>query len=178
LSWDLEALIAEHSGALKKGALAWGFSAADADELVQDTFAAFLEARSRFEGRSSVRTYLFGILYNKGAALSRERKKESAVEDVEAVFESRFDPAGHWLAGQPRGPESEAMTKELAGIIERCAEGLSTAQRAAFFLKEAEGASSSDVCSVLGVSDTHLRVLLFRARLKLRDCLERAWEKR
>ena len=60
-------------------------------------------------------------------------------------------------------------------MIKACAENLSADQRAAFFLKEAEGASSEEVCNVLGVSDTNLRVLLFRARLRLRECLERAW---
>lgn len=175
---DVARLIEEHTAPLLRGALAFGFSQADAEELVQDTFAAFLEGQARFEGRSSARTYLFGILYNKGAELSRRRKKESGVEDVEAVFEARFDRAGHWLAGAPKGPEQSALDAELAAIIARCAEGLSEQQRAAFFLKEAEGVEPKEVCNVLGVSDTNLRVLLFRARLRLRECLERSWETR
>jgi RNA polymerase sigma-70 factor, ECF subfamily len=174
----LERLVAEHTGPLLRGALAQGFSPADAEELVQETFVAYLQAQGRFEGRSSVRTFLFGILYNKGAELSRRRSRESATDDVEKVFDARFDARGHWLASAPKGPEDAALSAEIASLIARCAEGLSQAQRAAFFLKESEGAAPEDICNVLAVSDTNLRVLLFRARLRLRECLERAWESR
>jgi RNA polymerase sigma factor (sigma-70 family) len=175
---DLERLVADHTGPLLRGALALGFPPADAEELVQDSFVAYLDAGERFERRSSPRTYLFGILYNKGAALSRKRAKELASDDVEKAFDARFSAAGHWLADEPKGPEDAALTQELAAIIRRCAEGLSQSQREAFFLKEAEGASSEEVCNVLGVSGTNLRVLLFRARLRLRECLEKTWEAR
>lgn len=175
---DLERLVAENTAPLLRGALAFGFPEADAQELVQDTFVAFLKAQERFEGRSSVRTFLFGILYNKGAALARKRRRETAAEDVEAAFDARFDAAGHWRAGEPQGPEDAALSKELAAIIAACAEKLGEDQRAAFFLKEAEGLSSEEVRNVLGVSDTNLRVLLYRARLRLRECLEKTWKAR
>ena len=175
---DMARLVAEHTGALLRGAMAIGFSQSDAEELVQDTFVAYLKARERFEGRSSVKTFLFGILYNKGRELARKKQREQGQEDVEAVFDSHFDAAGHWLAALPKGPEEEALTQELASIIAACAEGLSTDQRASFFLKAVEGATSEDICNALGLSDTNLRVLLYRARLKLRECLERTWEGR
>lgn len=175
---DLAKLVADHTGPLLRGALALGFSQPDAEELVQDSFVAFLDAQDRFEGRSSPRTYLFGILYNKGAALARKRAKEIASDDVEKAFDARFDARGHWLADEPKGPEAAALTAELAAQIKRCAEQLPAPQRAAFFLKEAEGASAGEVCNVLGVSGTNLRVLLFRARLRLRECLEKSWQAR
>lgn len=175
---DLERLVGENTGPLLRGALALGFSEADAEELVQDTFVAFLKARERFEGRSSVRTFLFGILYNKGAALSRKSRREAGTDDVEALFDARFNAAGHWRAGEPQGPEDAALSKELAELIAACAERLTQDQRGAFFLKEAEGLEAPEVCNILGVSDTNLRVLLFRARLRLRECLEKTWKGR
>jgi RNA polymerase sigma-70 factor (ECF subfamily) len=173
---ELERLVDEYTRPLLRGALAMGFSESDAEELVQDTFVAFLQGRDRFEGRSSLKTYLFGILYHKGAELSRRRNKEVGVEDIEAVFDARFDKGGHWLSNAPKGPEDAALSDEIARLIALCAEQLSTTQRTAFFLKEVEGESSKEICNVLGVTDTHLRVLLFRARLRLRECLERNWE--
>ncbi|MBI3548217.1 MAG: sigma-70 family RNA polymerase sigma factor [Elusimicrobia bacterium] len=174
----LRGLIEAYTQPLFAGALAQGFSPADAEELVQDTFAAYLKAKERFEGRSTLKTFLFGILYNKGAELSRKRTRETATEDLEAAFDARFDGAGHWLASQPKGPDAEAQADEVRSILAKCAEGLSHAQRTAFFLKEAEGATSEEACNVLGVSDTNLRVLLHRARLRLRECLERSWGQR
>lgn len=175
---DLSRLVAEHTRPLLRGAMAMGFSEADAEELVQDTFVAYLDARSRFEGRSSVRTYLFGILYHKGAEFSRKRRRETGTEDIEAVFNTHFTGGGHWLAALPKGPEAEALSKELTEIIAGCAEKLSTDQKASFYLREMEGLSSEEICNALSVSNTNLRVLLFRARLRLRECLEKIWETR
>ena len=176
----LEQAVAAYTGPLLRGGLALGLALSDAEELVQDTFAAFLSAAGRFEGRSQLRTYLFGILYNKAKELRRKRVKESGADDeaLEAAFNTRFDGAGHWMASQPKGPEAAALNGELAALIAACAEGLPEAQRAAFFLKEAEGLSTEEACNVLAVSGTNLRVLLFRARLRLRECLERRWEDR
>ena len=173
----LESLVRAHAGLLLRGAMSMGFGTGDAEELVQSTFAAFLSSVRRFEGRSQLKTYLYGIMRNKGLELMRERRREIAGEEVEAAFDARFDAAGHWLAGAPKGPEEAALTKELAELIKACADGLAEAQRTAFFLKEAEGADNEEICNVLGVTDTNLRVMLHRARLKLRECLERSWAK-
>lgn len=178
LNDELEQLVTEYTGPLLRGAQALGFSTSDAEELVQDTFVDFLKARERFEGRSTVKTFLFGILHNKGAALWRERKREVGVEDIEAIYDAQFDAAGHWRASMPQGPEEAILSKEIGELIASCAKGLSVAQRTAFFLKSAEGASSEEICNVLGVTDTNLRVLLFRARLRLRECLEKNWKTR
>lgn len=173
----LNALVTEHLSTLLAGALAIGLSRPDAEEVVQDTFAAFLAGLDRFEGRSSVRTYLFGILYHKASNLRAKERREEGRDDIAAVVDARFDAAGMW-ARPPRGPEAQALDKEIRGWIERCSEGLSDDQRAAFFLKEVEGEEPAAICNVLGVSTTNLRVLLHRARLKLRECLERNWEKK
>lgn len=172
----LNAMVEEHLPALLAGALAIGLSRPDAEEVVQETFVAFLSGLDRFEGRSSLRTYLFGILYHKASNLRAKVRREEGRDDIEAVVEARFDAGGMWTR-PPRGPEAESLDAELRAWIEKCAERLSDPQRAAFFLKELEGESAESICNALGVSGTNLRVMLHRARLKLRECLETRWEK-
>jgi len=161
---------------LLRGAMAMGFNETDAEELVQDTFVSFFEGMDRFRGESAIKTYLFGILRNKGLELLRSQKRESGVEDIESVFDARFDGEAHWLAGMPQGPEDAALSKEIAHFITLCSESLSPDQRMAFFLKEIDGTGQDEICNILSVTYTNLRVLLFRARLQLRECLERNWK--
>jgi RNA polymerase sigma-70 factor (ECF subfamily) len=77
-----------------------------------------------------------------------------------------------------KGPEEETLALELSELIRDCSASLSQSQRAAFHLKEVERESTASICNILGVSETHLGVLLFRARNKLRECLEKKWESR
>ncbi|MBI5201331.1 MAG: sigma-70 family RNA polymerase sigma factor [Elusimicrobia bacterium] len=170
----IAAAVREHSGVLFRAALGQGFSDADAEELVQETFATLLSAR--FEGRSTLRTFLFGILYRKCLERRREAGRELAVDPGDEVFESRFHTGGHW-AKPPRGPEQDADAAEAAALISDCLKALPPQQKEAFRLREVDQEESAAVCNVLGVSDTHLRVLLFRARAKLRECLEGKWKR-
>jgi RNA polymerase sigma-70 factor (ECF subfamily) len=172
----LGAMVEENLSKLLAGALAIGLQRADAEEVVQETFVAFLAGLDRFEGRSSLRAYLFGILYHKASHLRAKARREEGADDIEALVEARFDAGGMWTR-PPRGPEAMSLDAELSRWIETCAQGLPDAQRAAFFLKEVEGETPEDVCNVLGISATNLRVMLHRARLKLRECLEHNWEK-
>jgi RNA polymerase sigma-70 factor (ECF subfamily) len=173
----VEAVVRRHSGDLFNGALALGLRENAAEELVADTFAAFLDAAPRFEGRSTVKTYLFGILYRKAMEKGRKSAREQAVDPMDAAFEKRFNFIGHW-SQPPRGPEEETLAREAAELIDSCLKGLRPLEKAAFLLKEVERESSGSVGNALQVKDTHLRVLLFRARNKLRDCLEKRWGKR
>lgn len=170
----LTAVVNDHSDALYAGALGLGLSPSDAQDLVQDCLAAFLAAAERFEGRSSVRTYLFGILYNKAKQKWAGSWREQATDPVDQVFETRFDASG--VLRRLEGPEEAALNEELARLIADCANVLSQPQRAAFHLKEVEDESTESICKILGVSETNLGVLLFRARNKLRECLENKWE--
>ncbi len=170
----LEELVKTYTQPLIAAAFTLGFSETDAEELAQDTFVSFLEAVDRFEGRSQLKTYLFGILYNKASTLRQKRWREEGTDDIEKAFDQRFDLDGQWSV-PPKGPEDAALTQEIKRMIEKCAEGLPAQQRAAFFLRETEGERAESVCNILKVSPTHLRVLLFRARVKLRECLERNW---
>ena len=167
----LENLIRTHTPHLFAAALGMGFSESDAEELVQEVFTAFLSAGERFEMRSQLKTYLFGILYNKASEMRRRSRREEAAENIEEIFDKRFDARGMWMT-PPRGPEQTVLNQELSEWIERCSENLSLKQRAVFYMKEVEGETTQSVCKVLGISVTHLGVLLFRARNKLRECLE------
>src|SRR5258708_1930189 len=169
-------LIAAYADILLSAAFGLGFSEADAEELVQDTFVSFLDALDRFEGRSQLRTYLFGILYNKASTLRRQHQRESADDEIESIFERRFDARGMWMT-PPKGPVDEAVNDELREWIEHCSAGLSADQRSAFYMKTVEGETTDSICNILKISTTHLGVLLYRARLKLRECLEKAWGK-
>ncbi|MBI3298910.1 MAG: sigma-70 family RNA polymerase sigma factor [Elusimicrobia bacterium] len=170
----LEAVVRENSGPLLRGAMALGLGEGEAEDLAQEAFAAFLAGLDRFEGRSSVRTYLFGILYLKAKERGRLRAREVATDPVDEVFERRFSGDGHW-AKPPKGPDEEAAASETEGHIKACLGELPEAQRAAFQLKEVEGLEPEEIRNVLEVSDTNLRVLLFRARHRLRECLEKRW---
>jgi RNA polymerase sigma-70 factor (ECF subfamily) len=170
----LAAVVEEHAAALYLGARGLGVSESDAEDLVQETLAAFLDGVERFRGESSLRTYLFGILYNKARHRWSAAWREQPTDPVDAAFEGRFDAAG--VLKRLKGPEEETLDRELAALIEECAGGLSQQQRAAFHLKEAERETTDAICKILGVSETNLGVLLFRARNKLRECLEKKWE--
>lgn len=173
----VEALIEEFASPLLAAACSWGLSRPDAEETVQDALVDFLSALERFEGRSALKTFLFGVLYNKCSERRRKSAREQATEDIEAAFDARFGAFGIWNC-IPRGPEEEAVNEELRSWLENCASGLSVDQRAAFHLKVVEGRETEDVCKILGVSATNVGVLLFRARNKLRECLEKRWMRR
>lgn len=173
----VEGLIDEFTSPLLASALSWGLPRADAEEAVQDALVDFLSALERFEGRSTLKTYLFGVLFHKCSERRRKARREEATEDVEAAFDARFGYLGVWNS-VPRGPEQEAADGELREWLARCAEGLSVDQRAAFTLKAVEGRSTEEACKIVGVSATNFGVLLFRARNKLRECLEKKWMKR
>ena len=173
----VEALVEEFASPLLAAARSWGLPLADAEETVQDAFVDFLGALDRFEGRSTLKTFLFGVLYNKCSERRRKSRREEATEDVEAAFDARFGLLGIW-SSLPRGPEEEAVNDELKTWLRRCAEGLTLDQRAAFTLKAVEGRETAEICKILGVTPTNLGVLLFRGRNKLRECLEKKWMKR
>ena len=171
----LEEAVRAYTGDLLRAAIGFGAPPDRAGELVAATFAAYLEAQARFEGRSTLKTFLFGILYRKALEAGRKAARELAVDPADAAFEGRFNGWGHW-ARLPQGPESEAEQAETAKLLDDCLAALPENQRAAFLMKETDGLTSEEACYALGVESTHLRVLLFRARTKLRDCLEAKWK--
>ena len=166
----------DYTDALLNAAYGLGFRNTDAEEIVQETYVTFFERVHTFEGRSTVKTYLFGILYYKILEKRRELAKEQATDPIDEVFEKRFGVGGLWRT-VPRGPEEEALSKETLAAIQVCVERLAVSHRMAFYLKEVEHQPTEEICNILGVNATHVGVLLFRARNKVRECLEKKWGK-
>jgi RNA polymerase sigma-70 factor (ECF subfamily) len=177
---DPEALaeaVRDHARVLFRAARGMGFAAPEAEDLVQDVFITFLERLSSFEGRSQLRTWLFGILHRKAL----ERRRASAIDDrtdpIDEVFESRFAENGKW-SRPPADLERLFLSKELGELIRGCMEGLTGNQREAFVLREVEGFPTEEICKILDVSVTNFGVLIHRARARLRECLEsKGWNR-
>jgi RNA polymerase sigma-70 factor (ECF subfamily) len=152
-------------------------SASVAEEAVQDTWLAVVRGLERFEGRSTVKTWLFHILANRArSAGRRERRAEGTDAGRGGVVPADwFGPDGTW-ASPPRAwsdeVEDRMVAERLAKRARACVDGLPAAQRQAVLLRDVEGLSSVEVCAVLGVSAGHLRVLLHRGRARVRAMLE------
>lgn len=148
-----------------------GLETARAEDVVQSTFATLIETAPRFEGRSHIRTWLFGILYRKISEVRRDLGKDRRTDDIEEVMENRFKPDGTWLR-PPLPVETALEATEIRDAIAGCLEGVPTSQRMAFILREVEGFSTKEICKILDVSRTNFGVLIYRARNRLRECLE------
>lgn len=168
----ITAVVKAYTTHLYRAALGLGFKPSGANELVQSVWNTFFEVLPNFKGGSHVRTYLFGILYNKAKEQRRDNVRyQVADEAIDEKFEAQFDDAGHWRQ-PPMDPEQFLISAETVGRIEECLEKLPPNQKMAFVLKEVEEQESTEICKVLEVTTTNLGVLLFRARNRLRDCLE------
>ncbi|MBI4167136.1 MAG: sigma-70 family RNA polymerase sigma factor [Acidobacteria bacterium] len=149
-----------------------GFSQEESEDLAHSVFAAFLEKPEQFQGRSHIRTYLFGIFYNLVAERYREKSKALEHDPIDEVMESKFDAHGSWRQ-PPADIEGQLHAKEIGQIIQECLKGLSQPQRVAFYLREHEEWETPEICKKLGITVTNLGVLLFRARNRLRECVEK-----
>ena len=181
-----ERLLREHHAALLRVARIYVPSAAVAEEVVQETWLAVLNGIDRFEGRSSLKTWLFRILTNIAKTRAQREGRTlpfSALQRPDAVPEPAVEPErfldaehprwpGHWASKPTAWPEERLLDAETRATIERAIEALPPAQRAAISLRDVEGWSSEEVCNALGVSETNQRVLLHRARSKVRRALE------
>ena len=150
-----------------------GLDAEEAEDVTQATFATFIEAAPRFEGRSKVRTWLYGILYKKIAETRRARQRDRQMDAIDEDFERRFDPAGGWS----RAPQPIDVTLHKQGVereIFACLDAAPLRHALAFILREVEELSTEDICNVLGITVTNpnLGVMLHRVRHRVRDCLE------
>lgn len=148
-----------------------GLTPEQAEDVTQATFTTFIEKAPRFEGRSHVRTWLFGILYKKIAEKRRARDRDRKMDDIDQVFGARFDHAGGW-AQPPRPADAHLEDQEIGGAISECLDAAPTQQRMAFVLREVEGFSTEEIRKILGVTVTNLGVIMYRIRNRLRECLE------
>ena len=164
-------LVHAYTNQLLRASLGLGFDQTAAAELVQSVWVTFFDVLSGFRGDSHIRTFIFGILYNKASELRRDHKRFDSHDPVEDILESRFDAEGHWIK-PPVSPEDFLIGTETLSVIEKCLEALPLSQKMAFSLKEIEERESPEICKILDVTVTNLGVLLYRARNRLRDCIE------
>ncbi len=164
-------------------------SRAVAEEVVQETWLAVFTGLERFEERSSLKTWLFRILTNKaktrgqreGRTIPFSSLASDGDEDEPAVDVDRFLGPGHryedhWAAPPRSVPEERLLAAEARERIDAAIAALPPNQRAVITLRDVEGCSAEEACSVLGVSETNQRVLLHRARSKVRAALEQYLE--
>ena len=154
-----------------------------AQNLVQETFLAALKNQSSFKGNSSEKTWFIGILKNKIIDYLRLKYRETPASQLvkeDMHIEDFFDKAdtGH-LKKEPGNwefnPSSLIENKEFWGSFNDCLEKLPEKTAQAFSLREIDAMDSKEVCKVLGITSTNLWVILHRARLQLRQCLETNW---
>ncbi len=182
-------LVERYQPAMLRIARMYVSTRAVAEEVVQETWVGVLKGLDAFEGRSSLRTWIFRILVN--TAKARGQREARSVpfsslwnvdtQDDPAVEPRRFRPASHpafpggW-ADPPVGwesvPEDRLLSKETLAHIGRAIESLPPNQREVIRMRDVLGWSSPDVCNALGISETNQRVLLHRARAKVRRALE------
>jgi RNA polymerase sigma-70 factor (ECF subfamily) len=148
-----------------------GFDPHESEDLVQDVFTTFLETIDRFEGRSQVRTWLFGILHFKMRERRRALQREEMTDPIDAEFDGMFTPYGHW-ARPIEDLERLLESSEIGRLLEECLSQLPLQQREVFLLREMEDVESSEVCNNLQITNTHLGVLIHRARHRLRKCMK------
>ena len=166
-----QAVVHAYMSQLLRAARGAGLKPQRAEDVTQATFATFIQVASRFEGRSHVRTFLFGILYKKIAETRREVKRDRQMDAIEDVVETRFRTDGSWQR-PPRPIDLQLHDAEIREAIEDCLDDVPTQQRLAFVLREVEGLGTEEMCKILDVTRTNLGVLLYRVRNRLRECLE------
>ena len=172
------ALMREYGGAMLRVAQMYVSSRAVAEDVVQDAWIGVLRGIDRFEGRSSLKTWLFRIVANtaktRGVREARSIPFASLGDDSEGgVDPDRFLGSGerfpgHWAVP----PEGRVLAAEAMGVIERAIDTLPPAQRAVITLRDIQGLSSEEVRNALDLTETNQRVLLHRARSKVRSALE------
>lgn len=184
---DPERWVDEHGDCLFKFALVRLRDAAKAEDMVQETFLAALKGGSSFAGRSGEKSWLVGILKNKICDYYRKASRETVFTDLEFFADGEresFVPEGvtegawrqelgplEWSATAGSSLDSDAFWK----TFHSCAGKLPKNVSAVFSLREMDGLESREICAMLNISESNLWVMLHRARMALRRCLEINW---
>lgn len=181
-------LVARHGNAMRRFALGFVRTPAVADDVVQDAWLAVLRGIDRFEARSSLKTWIFRIVANTAitrarrearsvpfSSLARDGAEESSVDPDRFLGSDHPRAPGHW-ASRPETwhdlPEERLLSAETRAVIDRTIAALPDTQRLVVTLRDVEGFSSAEVSSLLDLSDGNQRILLHRARSKVRAALE------
>lgn len=154
--------VVKHAATMRRVAAAVTRNAVLAEEAVQDTWLAVLKGIGRFEARASLRTWIFRILVNRARTLvARESRSRPLPGENDEVPEQLF-----------RYPDDVVLRGELRDIVRGAVGRLPAAQAEVITLRDIEGWDAAEVCSVLGLTEVNQRVLLHRARAKVRAVLE------
>ncbi len=151
-----------------------------AEDAVSDTLLAALEKPEGFGGQSQLKTWLVGVLKHKVVDQLRRHTREATIlstEDGEDLDESLFDNTGHWrTAPQDWGsPEAALGQRQFFEVMQVCCDQLPPAQGRVFMMREWLELDTEEICKELQITSTNLWVLLHRARLRLRECLQVRW---
>lgn len=176
-------LVERWSGIMLRVALSYVASRAMAEDVVQDAWLTMLRSLDRFEGRSTFRTWILGIVVNLARSRARAERRTaplSSESDGPTVDPARFLPADHprWprhWAVEPvawHTPEEDLLAGETRTVILEAIDSLPAAQRDVLVLRDVEGLGSTEVCTVLHLTAANQRVLLHRARSRVRHALE------
>jgi len=174
----------EHGEALYRYALLRVRNAHAAEELVQETLLAALEARERYAGSASVRTWLIGILKHKILDQFRREAREAPLDAAQAGEEEGGEPVehsfladGHWRAVIPDwgDPHRIMENSQFWTFLQFCLDRLPKRLARLFVLREVMEEGTEEICKDMAITPTNLWTMLYRARLGLRQCLERNW---
>jgi RNA polymerase sigma-70 factor (ECF subfamily) len=152
-----------------------------AEEVVQETFLAALRGRESFQGQSSERTWLIGILRHKIFDHFRKTSRERPFHNNAskgAGLENVFDRNGNWSTGPSKwslDPGKFLEQKEFLKTLNRCLSGLQDRLAQAFVLRQIEGLTTEQICDLMNISANNLGVMVYRARMRLRHCLQQKW---
>ncbi len=173
------ALVARHDGALRRVARTFVRTPSAVEDVVQDTWLGVVRGLDDFEGRSSLRTWIFRILVNQARTRAVRDARSLPFSALEADDGPAFEPAafggdGRWTSAPPRldaDPETELLSAELRAHLLAAVDALSRDQRAVITLRDLVGLPAMDVCDLLDITEGNQRVLLHRARARVRTAL-------
>ncbi len=156
--------------------------AAAAEDAVQEALLAALVGEAGFAGRANLRTWLTGILKHKIVDVIRRQNRERPVESLEPDgqaddFDGLFNRRGHWEEAPDawEQPEGALGQKQFLAALEACLRALPERTARVFMMREHLGLETSEICKELGITPTHCWVMLHRARMALRLCLQTNW---
>ncbi|HTG96094.1 MAG TPA: sigma-70 family RNA polymerase sigma factor [Burkholderiales bacterium] len=147
-----------------------------AEDAVQETLLAALAGESGFGQRASLRTWLTGILKHKIIDAIRKLSREAPAAG-EDEFDALFDERGHWIEmpGAWSNPDASLDQKRFFAALELCLSRLPEKTAQTFMMREHMGLETDEICKELAITATHCWVLLYRARMALRECLTKEW---